>query len=91
MRYFLSFGYDNCNGAPNNQLPAEVFRTSILRLRDNYLIPETRWSTYFIDDNTHTQLSVDEQFYNHEADGMKMYEWVARLLNGEESIHVSSE
>jgi hypothetical protein len=91
MRYFLSFGYDNCNGAPNNQLPAEVFRTSLLRLRDTYLIPETRWSTYFIDDDSHTQLSDNEPFYEHEADGMKMYEWLARLLNGEESIHVSSE
>jgi hypothetical protein len=90
-RYFLSFGYDNCQGAPDNQLPADVFRNSLLRLRDDFLIPETRWSTFYIDDQSHAKLSDDEYFYELEADGVSMNEWFARLMSGEEKIHVSNE
>jgi hypothetical protein len=91
MRYFLSFGYDDCAGAPNNQLPADIFKSSLLRLRDDFLIPDTRWSTYYINNDSHTQLSEESVFYEDEVDGVKMYEWVGRLINGEEKIHVSNE
>ena len=57
IRFFLSFGYDDCAGAPNNSIPASEFRQSVLSLRDNYLIPDTRWSTYYVDNSTHVQLS----------------------------------
>lgn len=91
MRFFLSFGYNDCTGAPDNLLPADVYRTALMRLRDSYLIPETRWSTYYMDNDSHAELSKDEFFYEYEADGVKMYEWFARLLSGEERIHVSDE
>lgn len=91
IRFFLSFGYDNCAGAPDNMIPADEFSSAIKRLRDNYLIPETRWSTFYFDNDSHVQMVDDEPFYETEADGMYLYEWVARLLDGEDGIHVSNE
>lgn len=88
-RFFLSFGYDNCTGAPDNQLPADIFRNSLIRLRDNFLIPDTRWSTYFVDNSTHVQMVETDPFYIDETEGTKLYEWVGRLLDGEEGIHIA--
>ncbi|HYC29051.1 MAG TPA: pectin acetylesterase-family hydrolase, partial [Chitinophagaceae bacterium] len=87
-RFFLSFGYNDCSGAPGNQLPADVFRNAITNLRDEVLEPRTDWSTFFINGDSHTLLATNEIFYNREVEGMYLYEWVARLMNGE-LMHVT--
>ena len=45
-RFFLSFGYNNCSGAPGNQLPADVFKNALINLREDILkyIPPTSLS-----------------------------------------------
>ncbi len=87
-RFFLSFGYDNCAGAPGNQLPADVFRQGIVNLREDVLKPKSTWSTYYIEGQTHTLLADNDIFYNRNASGMYLYEWVDRLMKGER-MHVT--
>lgn len=82
-RFFLSFGYNNCQGAPGNQLPADVFKNGIIHLRDNVLIPKSKWSTYYINGDTHTMLADNNLFYNRNISGMYLYEWVSKLMKGE--------
>ena len=82
-RFFLSFGYNNCTGAPGNQLPANVFRAGIKNLRDDILKPKSTWSTYYINGDTHTMLADNELFYNRHLSGMYLYEWVDKLMKGE--------
>ena len=90
-RFFLSFGYNNCTGAPNNSIPADEFRSSLISLRDDVIIPDSDWSTYYIDNSSHTQLNDNGPFYEHEVEGMKLYEWLARLILGERRVHVTAE
>jgi hypothetical protein len=87
-RFFLSFGFDDCTGAPNNQLPADVFREGIINLREDVLKPKSDWSTYYINGDSHTLLADNDIFYNRNAAGMYLYEWVDRLLKGE-NMHVT--
>jgi len=87
-RFFLSFGYNNCTGAPGNQLPADVFKSAIVDLRENILKPKSTWSTYYINGDTHTLLATNDIFYNRNASGMYLYEWVDKLLKGER-MHVT--
>ena len=83
IRFFLSFGYNNCAGAPGNQIPVDVFKNGIIHLRDNILKPKTTWSTYFINGESHTMLADNELFYNRNLSGMYLYEWVGKLMKGE--------
>ena len=87
-RFFLSFGYDNCQGAPGNQLPADVFRNALINLTNDVIKPKSTWSTFFINGTSHTMLADDELFYNKEVNGMYLYEWVDKLMKGER-LHVS--
>lgn len=87
-RFFLSFGYNNCSGAPGNQLPADLFRSSLITLRDDVLKPKSTWSTYYIDDNTHTMLGNNELMYNRNKSGMYLYEWIDKVMNGQK-MHVT--
>lgn len=87
-RFFLSFGYNNCMGAPGNQLPAPLFKSAIISLRDSVLKPKSTWSTYYINGDTHTLLASNDIFYNRNSSGMYLYEWVDKLLKGER-MHVT--
>lgn len=87
-RFFLSFGYNNCQGAPGNQLPADVFRNGLVNLRENILKPKSTWSTFFINGETHTMLASNQLFYERKVQGMYLYEWVDKLVKGEK-MHVS--
>lgn len=82
-RFFLSFGYNNCTGAPGNQLPANVFKQGLIDLRDDILAPKNAFSTYFINGDTHTMLATNDIFYERNASGMYLYEWVDKLMKGE--------
>lgn len=82
-RYFLSFGYNNCSGAPDNQIPADKFSDALLHLRDSYLIPRTRWSTFYINGTSHGMFDKDELTYELEVDGKYLYEWVEQVLAGD--------
>ncbi|QQR97267.1 MAG: hypothetical protein IPK18_10340 [Sphingobacteriales bacterium] len=90
-RFFLSFGYNNCSGAPGNQLPADLFRSSLITLRDDVLKPKSTWSTYYIDDNTHTMLGNNELMYNRNKSGMYLYEWIGKVMNGQKMHITESE
>lgn len=87
-RFFLSFGYNNCSGAPGNQLPAPLFREALVKLREDVLKPKSDWSTYYINGTSHTLLGSNELFYNRNFSGMYLYEWVEKVMQGE-VIHVS--
>ncbi len=87
-RFFLSFGYNNCMGAPGNQLPANVFKSGIIHLRDDILKPKSTWSTYFINGESHTMLADNDLFYERNSSGMYLYEWVDKLIKGER-MHVT--
>jgi Pectinacetylesterase len=87
-RFFLSFGFNNCSGAPGNQLPADVFRNGLVSLRDNTLKTKSTWSTYYINGDTHTLMASNELFYERNISGMYLYEWVDKLLKGER-MHVT--
>ncbi len=87
-RFFLSFGYNNCTGAPGNQLPANVFRNGLINLREQVLKPKSTWSTYYINGTTHTLLGSNELFYNKKAGGIYLYEWVDKVMKGEK-LHIS--
>lgn len=83
QRYFLSFGYNNCSGAPGNQLPAPLFHQALIDLRDNVLIPKSTWSTFYINGESHTMLGTDSLYYDRKVGGMYLYEWVDKLIKGE--------
>lgn len=87
-RFFLSFGFNNCQGAPGNQLPADVFRRGLVNLRDDILKPKSTWSSFMIDGTSHTMLADDFLFYEKEVEGMYLYEWIQKLMDGE-IMHVS--
>jgi len=87
-RFFLSFGQNFCTGIPGNQLPADLFRNSLIDLRENVLKPRSIWSTYYINGDTHTMLADNELFYNRNFSGMYLYEWVDKLMKGER-MHIS--
>jgi len=87
-RFFLSFGYDQCQGAPDNILPADVFRTAVTDLRDDVLKPLNDWSTFYIEGNSHTMLADNDIYYGRQVQGVYLYEWVERLLKGE-VLHVT--
>lgn len=87
-RFFLSFGYNNCSGAPGNQLPADLFKNALIDLREDILKPKSTWSTYFINGTTHTLLADNDIFYNRNTSGMYLYEWVDKLIKGER-MHVT--
>jgi hypothetical protein len=87
-RFFLSFGYNNCSGAPGNQLPADLFRSALGTLREDVLKPKSDWSTYYINGDSHTMLATNDIFYNRNMAGMYLYEWVDKLMKGE-VMHVT--
>lgn len=87
-RYFLSFGYNNCMGAPGYQLPGDVFENALINLREDILKPKTTWSTYYINGTTHTMLADNSIFYERNTSGMYLYEWVDKLMKGER-MHVA--
>jgi hypothetical protein len=87
-RFFLSFGYNNCSGAPNNQLPVDVFKNGLIHLRENVLKPKSSWSTFYINGNSHTMLGDNEICYNRNINGTYLYDWIAKLMKGE-VMHVS--
>lgn len=82
-RFFLSFGYNNCQGAPGNQLPADVFKSAIKSLRDDVIVPKSTWSTYYINGDSHTMLADNYLFYQKKVGDMYLYEWVQKVMNGE--------
>ncbi len=87
-RFFLSFGYNNCSGAPGNQLPADVFKNALINLREDILKPKTTWSTFYINGDSHTMFISDDIVYEREVGGMYLYEWVDKLMKGQR-MHVS--
>lgn len=87
-RFFLSFGYNNCSGAPGNQLPADVFKSALIDLREDILKPKSTWSTYYINGDTHTLLASNDLFYERDTAGMYLYEWVDKLIKGQR-MHVT--
>lgn len=89
-RYFLSFGYNNCTGAPDNQLPSDVFKSAIKSLRDDIIVPKSTWSTYYISGDSHTMLADNYLFYEKKVEGMYLYEWVSKIINGER-LQISEE
>ena len=84
----MSFGYDNCSGAPGNQLPANVFKNALINLREDILKPKTTWSTFYINGDSHTMFISDDIVYEREVGGMYLYEWVDKLMKGQR-MHVS--
>jgi Pectinacetylesterase len=88
-RFFLSFGYNNCTGAPGNSIPGDEFQDALITLREDILKPKSTWSTFFINGNSHTMLGDDDIYYNRPAGGVYLYEWVDSLINGSRSYHLS--
>ena len=82
------FGYNNCQGAPGNQLPADVFRSGLVSLRENILKPKSTWSTFYINGESHTMLASNQLFYERRVQGMYLYEWVDKLIKGQH-MHVT--
>jgi hypothetical protein len=70
-------------------LPRSVFRESLLDLRNDLLVPTGRWSTFYAEGTTHGVLPYEfvslfgeeESFYEMEAEGVPVYEWVEELLD----------
>ncbi len=87
-RFFLSFGYNGCTGAPGNQLPEAEFKNALINLREDIIKPKSTWSTYFINGDSHTLLRFDDIFYNRNIGGMYLYEWVDKLMKGER-MHIT--
>jgi hypothetical protein len=89
IRYFLGFTYAN---AEDGRVPAEDFKQALLNLRNEYLIPDTRWSTFYTKGDTHGQVQENDRFYeNSTADGTTLNEFVARVLSGEQNLHLTVE
>jgi hypothetical protein len=89
QRYFLSFGYNNCTGAPGNSIPGNEFEDALVDLREDVLKPKSEWSTFFVDGTTHCLLNDNDLYYNRTAGGEHLYEWVDSLINGARSYHLS--
>lgn len=87
-RFFLSFGYNNCQGAPGNQIPADVFHQALIDLREDVLKPKSNWSSFMINGTTHTLLVSDYLYYEKKVGDMYLYEWVDKLMKGEK-MHIS--
>lgn len=89
IRYFLGFTYPN---AVDGRVPPEDYKQSLINLRDNYLIPDTRWSTFYTKGDTHGQVQENDRFYeNSTPDGTTLNEFVARVLSGEQKLHLTVE
>jgi len=83
IRYTWGFGINDCSEIFSGSLISEsIFASSLIDLRDNYLLPTGKWSTYFIEGNFHTVgFETDELFSIQQEDDF-LIDWVSQLLNG---------
>ncbi len=88
IRFFLGFGQNTCTST--EAMPAPLFRDALISLRDDNLINGNKWSTYYIEGNSHTLLASDDLYYDKEVEGLYLYEWVEEVINGNVN-HVSEE
>ncbi|WP_394850149.1 pectinacetylesterase family protein [Pendulispora brunnea] len=89
IRLFMSFGNNNCqniNGFPGTY-PGDQYSKGLAELRDNYLKPTGRASTYYVPGERHTFLYGDE-FYSTKVGDVALTDWVAGILNGAAPTHV---
>ena len=89
IRTFMSFGNDDCqniNGLPGSY-PGDQYSKGLADLRDKYLKPTGRTSTYYVPGETHTFLYSDG-FYSTKVGNVALTDWVAGILNGAAPTHV---
>jgi hypothetical protein len=84
----LSFGYNNCSGAPGNQLPADVFKNEVNKPSGRYSQTQNNLVYFYINGDSHTMFISDDIVYEREVGGMYLYEWVDKLMKGQR-MHVS--
>lgn len=88
IRFFFRFGQGECTNA--NDISEEAIKTSFIKLRDDLLIPEPNWSSFFADENWHTFLTFDNRFYETKVKDVYLYEFFESVLS-KESNHISPE
>lgn len=80
IRDFFGAGQDDCSGT--TPIPADVFEDGLIDLRDNVLEPTGKWSTYFVDDDYHTIIHSEPEFYTTTVDSVALTDWIADILAG---------
>ncbi len=100
LRMVWGFGQDYCTRyllAEDEEdllLPPEVFKAALIDLRDNYLLPTGRWSTFYASGEDHTFGLIDDWIYD-DFEGLPnpVMDWVTELILGDlpEPVHFEQE
>lgn len=63
-------------------VPADTYRQALLALRDDFLVPTGRWSTFYMEGTSHGSLETDGTYFTYQAGGVNLTDWVEGLLMG---------
>lgn len=88
-RAFFGIGAGNCTGPLDLLNPGtseDVYRAELFGLR-NVLGPSAGFATFYVESDTHTYLAFDS-FYTVTAGGVRLVDWFAKLVNGQDPGHV---
>jgi hypothetical protein len=80
IRDFFGMGQNHCTGT--EPIPADAYRAGLLSMRDGLLVPTGKWSTYYIEGDTHTAIADDPTFYDTSVGGTALTAWLGELLDG---------
>lgn len=80
IRYFFSAGQNTCTGG---DISGELFKQGLNHLSENVLQPTGKWSTFYKTGTSHTFIQSNSRFYDTEIDGIQLYDWVNKVMNGE--------
>jgi hypothetical protein len=78
IRSFFGIGQDHCAGTTD--IPANVYSAGLIDLRTNVLAPTKRWSSYYINGDSHTALPIENMYYNTNVGGVPLTTWVKEVL-----------
>lgn len=74
LRYYFEFGMNQCAGG---DLSGPAFAQGLLALRDDFLVPTGRWSTYFIPTSGHIAFGG-----SYTVDGRTLDDFLIDSING---------
>lgn len=87
MRTTLGYGLNNCEGG--GMIPEDVYRQALLAMRDDFLLPTERWSTFYYESDKHGAVPYQSSsnttglnFYDVAVGEQTLAGWTQQLLNG---------
>ena len=85
IRFFFGYGSDDCMPQTIN-VDAAAYEAGLVDLRDHYLRdPDGVWGTVYVADSTHHVWVASK--LDTAVEGVKLRDWIARLIDGE-ALHL---